>query len=104
MRRKLEIVRALMHQPRVLFLDEPTAGLDPESRRGLWSYLAQTRARAATTVFFTTHYLEEAEGADTVCVLAGGKIIERGGPAELKERHASRTLEDAYLRLLGLAG
>jgi ABC-2 type transport system ATP-binding protein len=104
MRRKLEIVRALMHQPRVLFLDEPTAGLDPESRRGLWSYLAQTRAQSATTVFFTTHYLEEAEGADTVCVLARGKIIERGRPAELKERHASKTLEDAYLRLLGLAG
>jgi ABC-2 type transport system ATP-binding protein len=104
MRRKLEIVRALMHQPRVLFLDEPTAGLDPQSRRDLWAYLAQTRARAATTVFFTTHYLEEAEGADTVCVLAGGRIIERGSPAEVKRRQASHTLEDAYLRLLGRAG
>ncbi|HEY7431724.1 MAG TPA: ATP-binding cassette domain-containing protein [Streptosporangiaceae bacterium] len=104
MRRKLEIVRALMHRPRVLFLDEPTAGLDPESRRSLWSYLAQTRARTATTVFFTTHYLEEAEGADTVCVLAHGHIIERGTPAEVKRRQASQTLEDAYLRLLGRAG
>jgi len=101
MRRKLEIVRALMHQPRVLFLDEPTAGLDPQSRRDLWSYLAQTRARAATTVFFTTHYLEEAEEADNVCVLADGRIIERGSPAEVKRRQASQTLEDAYLRLLG---
>jgi ABC-2 type transport system ATP-binding protein len=96
-RRKLEIVRALMHRPRVLFLDEPTAGLDPESRRSLWSYLGQVR----TTVFFTTHYLAEAEGADAVCVLAHGRIVERGTPAEVKARHRSQTLEDAYLRLLG---
>jgi ABC-2 type transport system ATP-binding protein len=104
MRRKLEIVRALMHQPRVLFLDEPTAGLDPEGRRSLWAYLTETRRRYRTTVFLTTHYLEEAEAADAVCVLAGGRIIERGTPAEIKERQASRNLEDAYLLLLERAG
>ena len=89
-----------MHRPRVLFLDEPTAGLDPGSRRSLWAYLAQARATFCTTVFLTTHYLEEAEAADAVCVLAGGRIIERGTPAEVKARQSSPTLEDAYLRLL----
>jgi len=100
LRRRLEIVRALMHRPGVLFLDEPTAGLDPESRRSLWAYLRQARATLGTTVFLTTHYLEEAEAADAVCVLAGGRIIERGSPAQVKARQLSDTLEDAYLRLL----
>ena len=103
-RRKLEIVRALLHQPRVLFLDEPTAGLDPGSRRSLWEHLRQARTRAGTTVVLTTHYLEEAEAADAVCVLARGRIIERGTPADLKSRYHGATLEDAYLQLLGPAG
>jgi ABC-2 type transport system ATP-binding protein len=96
-RRKLEIVRALLHEPEVLFLDEPTTGLDPGSRRSLWSHLARTRA----TIVLTTHYLEEAEAADAICVLDGGRIIERGTPAEIKARQASPTLEEAYLSLLG---
>jgi ABC-2 type transport system ATP-binding protein len=91
-RRRLEIVRALMHRPPVLFLDEPTAGLDPASRRDLWAYLRQERARSGITVILTTHYLEEAEAAGSVCVLAGGKIIERGRPAEVKERQLSPEL------------
>ena len=103
LRRRLEIVRALMHRPRVLFLDEPTAGLDPESRRSLWAYLRQARAACGTTVFLTTHYLEEAEAADAVCVLARGQIIERGSPAEVKTRQRSATLEDAYLLLIDRA-
>ena len=102
-RRKLEIVRALLHHPRVLFLDEPTAGLDPESRRSLWAYLAGNRSSFGTTIFLTTHYLEEAEGADQVCVLAQGRVIESGSPSDIKSRSgvARATLEDAYLRLLG---
>jgi ABC-2 type transport system ATP-binding protein len=103
LRRRLEIVRALMHRPGVLFLDEPTAGLDPESRRGLWAYLRQARATLGTTVFLTTHYLEEAEAADAVCVLVRGRIIERGSPAEVKARQLSATLEDAYLLLVDQA-
>ena len=91
-RRKLEIVRALMHHPCVLFLDEPTAGLDPESRRNLWTYLRAARDRDATTVFLTTHYLEEAEGADTVCVLADGRVIEHGNPATIGNRHLGAEL------------
>jgi len=100
LRRRLEIVRALMHRPAVLFLDEPTAGLDPGSRRSLWAYLAQARKEIATTVVLTTHYLAEAESADAVCVLARGRIIERGTPAEIKARQLSPTLEDAYLQLV----
>ncbi len=103
-RRRLEIVRALMHRPGVLFLDEPTAGLDPGSRRSLWAYLAQARSALRTTVFLTTHYLAEAEESDAVCVLAGGRIIERGRPAEVKARQHSATLEEAYLRLVDRAG
>jgi ABC-2 type transport system ATP-binding protein len=91
-RRRLEIVRALMHRPRVLFLDEPSTGLDPESRRALWAYLRQARAELGTTVFLTTHYLEEAEAADAVCVIVGGHIIERGTPAEVKARQLSPEL------------
>ena len=101
LRRRLEIVRALMHAPAVLFLDEPTAGLDPQSRRALWSCLGQARAALRTTVVLTTHYLAEAESADAVCVLARGRIIERGSPAEIKARQLSLTLEDAYLQLVG---
>jgi ABC-2 type transport system ATP-binding protein len=100
-RRRLEIVRALMHEPRVLFLDEPTAGLDPQSRRSLWAHLSQARARLGTTILLTTHYLEEAETADAACVLSRGRIVDRGSPAELKQRHGARSLEDAYLALLG---
>ena len=103
-RRKLEIVRALLHQPQVLFLDEPSTGLDPQSRRSLWSHLRETRARYGTTVVLTTHYLEEAESADTVCVMAQGRIAERGTPAEIKARHASPSLEEAYLTMLGNRG
>ncbi|HUB42102.1 MAG TPA: ABC transporter ATP-binding protein [Streptosporangiaceae bacterium] len=100
-RRRLEIVRALMHRPAVLFLDEPTAGLDPQSRRRLWAYLRAARSQSGTTVLLTTHYLEEAESADAACVIVAGQIVDRGTPAELKQRHGTRTLEDAYLTLLG---
>jgi ABC-2 type transport system ATP-binding protein len=100
-RRKLEIVRALLHRPRVLFLDEPSTGLDPQSRRSLWSHLRETRTQNGTTIVLTTHYLQEAESADAVCVLARGRIAERGTPAEIKTRHASPSLEEAYLAMLG---
>jgi ABC-2 type transport system ATP-binding protein len=103
-RRKLEIVRGLLHRPRVLFLDEPSTGLDPQSRRSLWSHLRQTRIQYGTTIVLTTHYLEEAESADAVCVMAQGRIAERGTPAEIKARHASPTLEEAYLTMLGNRG
>lgn len=84
MKRKLEIIRSLIHQPRVLFLDEPTSGLDPASRRNLWEYLREVRAKSGTTVFLTTHYLEEAEEADNVCIINKGKIVSYGTPAQIK--------------------
>jgi ABC-2 type transport system ATP-binding protein len=84
MRRKLEIVRSLMHRPAVLFLDEPTAGLDPPSRRTLWDHLTTVRRESGTTIFLTTHYLEEAEQADRICVIDQGRVVAEGSPASLK--------------------
>ncbi|HEX4743184.1 MAG TPA: ABC transporter ATP-binding protein [Candidatus Limnocylindria bacterium] len=84
MRRKLEIVRSLMHRPRVLFLDEPTSGLDAASRRALWDYLREVRASTGATVLLTTHYLEEADAADTVCIINKGHIVAQGAPAKVK--------------------
>ena len=84
MKRKLEIVRGLIHEPDILFLDEPTTGLDPESRRNLWDYLAEVQQSTDVTVFLTTHYLEEAEGADRVCIINKGRIVAIGTPDQLK--------------------
>jgi ABC-2 type transport system ATP-binding protein len=84
MKRKLEIIRSLMHRPGILFLDEPTSGLDPVSRHGLWAYLREVRNDDATTIFLTTHYLEEAEEADRVCVIDHGRIAMIGTPDEMK--------------------
>ncbi len=84
MKRKLEIIRSLIHSPKVLFLDEPTTGLDPQSRRALWDYLKGVRERGETTIFLTTHYLEEAEEADTICIMGDGKVVARGTPDEVK--------------------
>ena len=92
MKRKLEILRSLLHQPRVLFLDEPTAGLDPLSRRSLWDYLQLMRKESGTTVFLTTHYLEEAEQADSICIMNKGKIAARGTPAQIKAELAKEYL------------
>ena len=92
MKRKLEIIRSLMHRPGVLFLDEPTSGLDPVSRRGLWDYLREVRNTDGTTVFLTTHYLEEAEEADRVCVIDHGRISVIGTPDELKRRLLDRAV------------
>jgi ABC-2 type transport system ATP-binding protein len=85
MKRKLEIIRGLMHKPKVLFLDEPTTGLDPLSRKNLWQYLQKIRKEEDITIFLTTHYLEEAEGADYLCIINKGKLVYRGTPTEIKE-------------------
>ncbi len=85
MKRKLEILRNLLHNPRVLILDEPTTGLDPGSRRNLWSYIARVREESGTSVLLTTHYLEEAEGADRICILDRGKVAAYGTIDEIKK-------------------
>jgi ABC-2 type transport system ATP-binding protein len=89
-KRKLEILRSLLHRPSLLFLDEPTAGLDAASRRELWSYLRQVQAESGTTVLLTTHYLEEAEGADRICIISGGRVVATGSPAQLTRRLVDR--------------
>lgn len=94
MKRKLEILRSLIHHPQVLFLDEPTTGLDPESRRNLWQYIIQIREKEKTTIFLTTHYLEEAEQADYVCIINHGQMISCGTPQQIK-----KDLVDEYLVL-----
>jgi ABC-2 type transport system ATP-binding protein len=92
MKRKLEIIRSLIHHPKVLFLDEPTVGLDPSSRRNLWKYIRQVQAEKNTTVFLTTHYLEEAEQADTICIINKGSVVAYGTPHQIK-----RKLIETYL-------
>ncbi len=92
MRRKLEILRSLLHRPKVLFLDEPTQGLDPVSRQSLWAHLRRVQKEHGTTIFLTTHYIEEAEGADHVFVMAKGRLLTEGTPEELKVRIANRYL------------
>lgn len=84
MQRKVEILRCLLHRPRILFLDEPTTGLDPVSRHTLWDSLRKIRAETGTTIFLTTHYLEEAEQADAICIVNKGSIVTLGTPAEIK--------------------
>jgi len=84
MKRKLEIIRSLIHRPKVLFLDEPTLGLDPASRRNLWEYISQVRAQSGTTILLTTHYLEEAEQADAIAIINKGKIVSCGTPSQVK--------------------
>ena len=97
MKRKLEIVRGLMHNPRVLFLDEPTTGLDPLSRKNVWSYLQNIRKKENTTIFLTTHYLEEAESADHVCIIDRGHIVAYGAPHDIS---GEKSLEEAYLEII----
>jgi len=92
MRRKLEIVRSLLHDPKVLFLDEPTQGLDPVSRQSLWSYLRRVQRTKGTTIFLTTHYIEEAESADRVFIVTHGRMLSQGSPESLKVQIADRYL------------
>lgn len=92
MRRRLEIARALLHEPKILFLDEPTVGLDAQTRQRIWQYLDGLRRERNLTVLTTTHYIEEVEGADSVCIIDGGRIIAQGSPDALKAEHGQRWL------------
>lgn len=84
MKRRLEIARGLLHYPRVLFLDEPTIGLDPQTRNTIWDFINTLREKEKITVFMTTHYMEEAENCDRIAIIDHGKIITEGTPAKLK--------------------
>jgi ABC-2 type transport system ATP-binding protein len=84
MRRRLEIARGLMHSPRVLFLDEPTIGLDPQTRRSIWKYIAELKEREEITIFMTTHYMDEAEWCDRIAIMDHGEIVALDSPETLK--------------------
>ncbi len=93
MRRRLEIARALLHEPQILFLDEPTVGLDAQTRQRIWHYLDGLRRQRNLTVLTTTHYIEEVETADIVCIIDGGNIIAQGSPEALKADYGIRWLQ-----------
>jgi ABC-2 type transport system ATP-binding protein len=85
MKRRLEVARGMIHHPRVLFLDEPTLGLDPQSRTNLWDFITRLPEKHNVTIFMTTHYMEEAEVCDKIAIIDNGKIISMGSPDELKK-------------------
>jgi lipooligosaccharide transport system ATP-binding protein len=96
MRRRLLIARALVHRPRLLLLDEPTVGLDPQVRQELWALIDQLRSEGVS-ILMSTHYIEEAERlADTVAIMANGKVVARGKPSELIHEHAGREAREVY--------
>ena len=84
MKRRLEIARGMLHQPQILFLDEPTLGLDPQTRQSIWNHLNELRSRKGITIFMTTHYMDEAEYCDRIAIIDLGKIVALGTPDELK--------------------
>jgi ABC-2 type transport system ATP-binding protein len=104
MKRRLEIARALLHTPRILFLDEPTLGLDPQTRNQLWTQVRKMNEEEGVTVFLTTHYMDEAERvAQRIAIIDHGKIVAQGTPGELKRRTGAESLEGAFLELTGSA-
>lgn len=102
-RRRADIARALLNTPKVLFLDEPTTGLDPQTRKSVWNTVKSIRENSGMTVFLTTHYMEEAAQADYVTIMSKGEIIARGTPIELKEQYSSDMLKMKFIDKTALA-
>lgn len=101
MKRRVVLARALMHKPKLLILDEPTAGVDVELRHELWRYMKKINAQG-TTILLTTHYIEEAERlCDKIGLIKDGKIVQTGTSAQLKKHYKQKTLEDVYLKVVG---
>jgi len=104
MKRRLEIARGLLHHPKIIFLDEPTLGLDPQTRNHLWNYVQKLNADENITVFFTTHYMEEADRiAKNIAIIDRGSIVAQGSSEELRKQTGAATLEEAFLKLTGSA-
>jgi len=102
MKRRLEIARGFLHTPKILFLDEPTLGLDPQSRNQLWSHVKRVNETENVTVMLTTHYMDEADRvAHRVGIIDHGKLVKQGTPAEIKNQTETASLEDAFLKLTG---
>ena len=102
MKRRLEIARGFLHTPKILFLDEPTLGLDPQSRNQLWTHVKRVNEAERVTVFLTTHYMDEADRvAHRIGVIDHGKLVAQGTPKEIKEQTKTESLEEAFLALTG---
>ena len=102
MKRRLEIARALLHTPKILFLDEPTLGLDPQTRNQMWTQVKNLNQAEQVTVFLTTHYMDEADRmAQRMAIIDHGRIVAQGTPQELKQQTGTGSLEDAFLALTG---
>jgi len=102
MKRRLEIARGFLHTPKILFLDEPTLGLDPQSRNQLWGHVKNVNEKEGVTVFLTTHYMDEADRvAHRIGVIDHGKLVAQGTPKAIKEQTGTESLEDAFLKLTG---
>ena len=106
-RRRIDVVRALLNRPKILVLDEPTTGLDPQTRKVLWSVVADLRKKENMTVFLTTHYMEEAADADYIVILDAGKIVAEGTPLELKNKYTGDyvtvyNVDEEKVKALGL--
>ena len=104
MKRRLEIARGLLHTPKILFLDEPTLGLDPQTRNQLWTHVRHLNETEGVTVFLTTHYMDEADRvAQRIAIIDHGRIVAQGSPAQLKQQTGKESLEEAFLSLTGSA-
>jgi len=102
MKRRLEIARALVHYPKILFLDEPTVGLDPQTRKSIWTHIKSLNEERGMTIFLTTHYMDEAEEiADEIAIIDHGRIIESGTLEKIKANTDTESLEEAFLKLTG---
>ena len=102
MKRRLEVARGLLHHPRIMFLDEPTLGLDPQTRSHIWSYLKDISQKEDMTVFFTTHYMEEAEKvAQRIAIIDHGKIVAIGSASDLEKQTGTDSLEEAFIAITG---
>ena len=101
MKRRLEVARGLMHEPKVLFLDEPTIGLDPQTRHRIWTLMGELRAHQRTTFFMTTHSMEEAERCDRVAILDNGRLLACAKPTDLVRERRAKNLEEVFLDLTG---
>lgn len=101
MKRRLEAARGLLHHPKVLFMDEPTLGLDPQTRTKIWDYVLDLRKREKITLFMTTHYMEEAEYCDRVAIIDYGKLVAVGTPKQLKKKTKAKKMNDVFLELTG---
>lgn len=102
MKRRLEIARALLHHPKIIFLDEPTQGLDPQTRNKIWEYIKELNKKEGITVFFTTHYMEEAQKyADRMAIIDHGKIMTIGKVNDIIKKSKTKNLEEAFLKITG---